>query len=517
MLPLTWNGRFGWFHHLDDCNVAETAVVICGGIGHDSSTGYRSARFLADKLADAGYPTLRFSYPGTGDSCDLEGETCWTAWASSVHAAIDTVRHISGALQVIVFGVRFGAALAASAASERDDVVGLALLEPVLRGRSYVLQLRIEAGNVGIAPVPEQGELQVHGLSLSADSLDAIARVDLRSISLRRVSRVLLLSDASGPVLASCTSAWRREGVQVAHESSVGWEAFFRPTNFADEPFPDVGRFLGWLGPAVPSATAEQALPPLEMAHLAHPGWVEAPHVFGAEGHLFGMLCRPDRMTAPGTIVIIGNTGGHPHDGFARFGVELARSLAAQGIASFRMDFAGLGDSVNGAADRDGVTDTFKVDRRSDISAAIDLVRGLGFGMVALHGLCSGAYHAVQAAVADARVSILLCVNLPWFSLLYEKAGSASRIRRAMSDLTGRGVRCLFLYAEEDAGLKALQMHFGPRGRELAALPGCEVAILPELDHDLTRSEMRRTVIGRISAVLQATATSAEAALCQVA
>jgi hypothetical protein len=402
-------------------------------------------------------------------------------------------------------------------ASERDDVTGLILLEPVLRGSSYVLQLRVQAAGPGRAPVPEQAEVRLHGLSLSADSLETIARVDLRAVIVRPFCRVLLFSDSVGPVLISCKSNWRSQALHLAHESAVGLEAFFRPTNLADEPFPDVGRILDWVGPNAPSSGVERALPDIGAEFLAHPGCIETPHIFGAQKHLFGMLCRPDRMAEPKTIVIIGNTGGDPHDGFARFGVEFARALATQGIASFRMDFAGLGDSVNGLDDRDGLTHTFKIDRRSDVAAAIDLVQGMGFGPIALQGLCSGAYHALQAAVADARVSMLFCVNLLWFNLLFEDARGTSIARAAMADLVTRGVQCLFLYAEEDEGVRALQMHFGPQGRELAALPGCDVGILPGLDHDLTRPEMRRTVIRRISDRLQASVPTEKTSLSHVA
>ena len=517
MRPLAWDGCFGWFHGPEDGKAGATAVVICSGIGRDSSTGHRSTRFLADKLAGAGYPTLRFSYPGTGDSRDLDGEDRWSAWTHSVHAAIDAVRSISQARHIILLGIRFGGALAGCVASERDEVIGLVLLEPVLRGSSYVLQLRLQAGSPGIVPIPEHEEVRLHGLRLSPDSLATIARVDLRSMILRPFCRVLLFSDSVGPVLISCKSNWKSQGVHVAHESSVGMEAFFRPTNLADEPFPDVGRVLAWLGPTVPSPAAERASPHIGEASLAHPGCVETPHIFGAQGHLFGMLCRPDRMTVPARIVIIGNSGGDPHDGFARFGVEFARALAAQGIASFRMDFAGLGDSVNSPEDRDGLTHTFKIDRRSDMSAAIDLVQGMGFGIVALQGLCSGAYHALQAAVDDPRVSMLLCVNLLWFNLFFDDVRGTGPARAAMSDLAARGVRCLFLYAEEDAGVGALEMHFGPQGRELAALPGCDVGILPGLDHDLTRPEMRRTIIRRISDLLQGSVSTEATSLSHVA
>ncbi len=87
---------------------------------------------------------------------------------------------------------------------------------------------------------------------------------------------------------------------------------------------------------------------------------------------------------------------------------------------------------------------------------------------------------------------------LPWFTLRYEKAGPGSFARRTMQGFGERNVRSLFLFATGDAGLKPLQIHFGPSGRDLAALPGCDLAILPELDHDLTRPEMRRLVIDRI-------------------
>jgi pimeloyl-ACP methyl ester carboxylesterase len=517
MQPLAWDGCFGWFHHSGGRPSREIAAIICPGIGRDSSTGYRPSRFLADRLAEAGYPTLRFSYPGTGDSRDLDDEPCWSAWARSVHAAIDMALAVSGARQVMLLGIRLGGALAACAASERAEVVGLVLLEPVLRGSSYVVQLRLEARIAAGAAGVEPDEVRLHGLRLSTESLNAIARVDLRTTVLSPPCRVLLLSDSQAGVLASCKNAWLGAGLQVAQESAAGLEAFFRPTHLADEPFPDVRRLLDWFGPPVSSSAARPAPRLVDEHYLALPGCVETPQIFGAQAHLFGMLCQPDRPTFPGRIVIIGNTGGDPHDGFARFGVELARALARRGIASLRMDFAGLGDSVNGAADRDGVTHTFEIDRRGDLSSAIDLVQGMGFDIVAVQGLCSGAYHALQAAVADERIAILLCVNLPWFNLRFEKAGATSFARRAVANLGERGVRSLFLYAAEDAGLKALQMHFGPHGRELSVLPGCGVGILPELDHDLTRPEMRRIVIGWIAAFLQDPVPMKETALSHLA
>jgi alpha-beta hydrolase superfamily lysophospholipase len=495
---MIWGGCFGWFHTMEGHASGGVAAVICPGVGRDSSTGYRSSRFLADKLAQAGYPTLRFSYPGTGDSRDTADEECWSLWKRSVHEAIDTVMLASGASSVILIGIRLGGVLASLAACERDEAVGLVLLEPVLRGSSYVLQLRLEE-RMAADPRPDaHDQVRVHGLQLSAESLDAIAGVDLRSLAWKPSCKVMLLSESNSGVLRGCIDAWRRDGVEVTQTASAGMEAFFRPTHLADEAFPDPQQLMSWLSSAVPAHPVPRpAHQGAETIEMTGPGWIETPHVFGVHRHLFGMLCRPDHPDGCETIVIIGNSGGDAHDGFARFGVEFARALAKRGIASLRMDFAGLGDSVNGPDDRDGVTHTFAVDRIGDFASAVDLVTAMGFGVVAVQGLCSGAYHALQAAVADPRIAMTLCVNLPWFNLRFQRASPASFARRAMFGLSDRAARCLLLYAKGDPGLAALEMHFGPSGCDLAALPGCDLAILPELDHDLTRPEMRRLVISR--------------------
>jgi len=511
---MTWNGCFGWLHSVEGQASGGVAAVVCPGIGRDSSTGYRSSRFLADRLAEAGYPTLRFSYPGTGDSRDVTDDECWTAWRRSVHEAIDTVMRVSGASQVILIGVRLGGALASLAASERDEAVGLVLLEPVLRGSSYVLQLRLEERMAADPVADARAVVRVHGLRLSERSLDAMASVDLRSVMMKQSCKVLVLSPSNSVILRGCAEFWRGGGVEVTQATSAGMEAFFRATHLADEPLPDPQHLMSWLSRAIPPCRAPWPAARAGVgAAMAEPGWVETPHFFGAHQQLFGLLCRPDRPVASDRIVIIGNSGGDPHDGFARFGVEFARALARRGIASLRIDFAGLGDSVNGPDDRDGVTHTFTVDRRDDFAAAIDLVRAMGFGFVAVQGLCSGAYHALQSAIADPRVAMLLCVNLPWFNLRFQRASPTSFARRGMAELSDRDARCLFLYAEGDAGLTALEMHFGPSGSELAALPGCDLAIMPELDHDLTRPRMRRLVIDRIIDFLEQQADEDRSAL----
>ncbi len=488
--PITWDGCFGWIHHAPNCATSDVVAVICPGVGRDSSTGYRPARLLADSLAIAGYTTIRFSYPGTGDSADPVDENWWPAWTRSLHAAINRACAVAGVEQVVLIGIRLGAALAALAATERKEVVGLVLLEPVVRGSSFATQLRIEER---MSMRVEHDDIWIHGLHLTARALDSMRRLDLRALTLRPGCRIMVLSEARSASLRACEESWSLQGVDVVHEDADEIRSFFCPTHLADESSPDMQSLIRWFQGRFPAREGVSAfVPVLGRGALTGPGWIETPHVFGADGHLFGILCEPGHSALCDTVVIIGNSGGDPHDGFARFAVEFARLLAQGGIASFRIDFAGLGDSLNAADDPDGLTHPFTVDRRPDFAAAVDFVSNKGFRTIALQGLCSGAYHALQAAVTDPRVTVLLCVNLPWFSLRHERAGPASFARHAVTNLAAREVRCLLLFAEDDAGLKPLEQNFGPSGADFSAQAGFEILISGDIDHDLTRPEMRR-------------------------
>ncbi len=151
----------------------------------DAMTAYVSVRRLGDLLAAQGFPTLRFDYPGTGDSCDPEFEGGhWAVWQRSIDQAADWLRATTGARRIVLCGFRIGATLAALAAARRGDVAGLVLIEPVLEGRSYVRQLALEAELLHGWPPAKDEVLQLHELQLPPASVADIAAVDLRQLAL---------------------------------------------------------------------------------------------------------------------------------------------------------------------------------------------------------------------------------------------------------------------------------------------------------------------------------------------
>jgi pimeloyl-ACP methyl ester carboxylesterase len=500
--PIAFNDCFGWLHQPKEGVMGDTGVILCSGLSQEASSAHRPFRQLADSLARAGYPAIRFDYPGTGDSCDEPGGEAWEAWLKSIHAAADWIRAKTGVQRVVLIGLRIGAMMAALVAQQRKDVAGLVLLEPVLRGRSFVSQLRVEASLRGAPNAPQEG-IELGELVLSPVSMALIRTVDLLDLRLPAGCKVAIHARRQTEALTERAAAWRMAGHDVSYQSLSKLEAFLRPSHLTDEANADVSDILAWLGRSVEPTDTR---PPVEVIFdkpaLRSEGWVETPLRFGTDQRLFGVLCRPV-YAEPDVAVVIGNAAGNPHHGFARFSVEFARRLAQAGVASLRIDFAGLGDSLGPSGEAEACTHVFEVDRSSDMSDALDALVALGYRRFSAHGLCSGAYHALQATLADARFGALLTINLPWITLRHERPNPDSLAQRAMDSLAQRKVASLLLFGEADSGLKGLEKHFGPACATLQTSETTSVQVVAGLDHELTGSAMRRLAADRMIEFLQ--------------
>jgi hypothetical protein len=182
----------------------------------------------------------------------------------------------------------------------------------------------------------------------------------------------------------------------------------------------------------------------------------------------------------------------------------------------------------------------------------LDALARLGYRKTALFGLCSGAYHAFHAAIADARVGHLVLVNFPmfqWpagerienFSFVHDtpqrivgtlkKAESWRKLLTGQVDVAGRlalqahwvaaklkklgartarriglqpplsfaqsaaetlarRTRTLILMAPDESGIALLADEFGPD----RSPPGFATRIMPDLNHSLTTQAIRRLV-----------------------
>jgi hypothetical protein len=274
---------------------------------------------------------------------------------------------------------------------------------------------------------------------------------------------------------------------------------------------------------------------------LERTGLVETPLNFGPNGGLFGMLCEPASGDADIVVVLCG-AGRTPHYGIARSAVYMARQLAKAGIASLRIDFAGLGDSLAPPGREMMITDAFEV-RVQDMKAAIDRLQALGYRRIAVQGICSGAFHAFHAALADARVGMVLLINIPlfqeayaaeskvalhasvpwhyyldrlarihtWVRLLSGRGnlpsvlrGRFNRLREAgrrllqdhsikpdpenftrsaIVQLSQRGVKTVFLFGPDEVGYYTVEDVFGPQGADMVKLDHVTLKVIETFDH----------------------------------
>ncbi|MGU9981933.1 alpha/beta fold hydrolase [Phreatobacter sp. HK31-P] len=557
MIPVTFNGLMGKLHLPDGVAPSGIGVVIVPPHGVEALAATKSLRVLADALAAAGHAALRFDLPGTADSLgdDTDPERL-TAWTASVGQAAEVLRRHAGVSAIVFAGLRFGATIATLAAQSDPAPAGLLLLDPIVKGRSYARELAMTARAVAegarLNPddtVTDDG-LLIAGLPTTNESLDAIRKIDLCRLETTPVPTLLLhrRNSAEARILAE---AWRaRHGLTVMEAQD--FEAISLSPTMAATPSDVIARSVAWVS-GLPRGDLVAPVPSAA-AMLDGPHFREEAMTFGEGNRLFGVICQP-RAAAPGKpVLLIVNAGRNSHVGWARSSVLLARELAAEGIASLRMDLAGIGDGQ----DRPGADDTvdavlYHPANDAQMADAVDLLAARGFGQVTVLGACSGAYLALHHAARDPRITGLILVNIQRFvwrpgetveqaiASAYPLAASyAAKVLEARAwkrlltgerkigplirefgrrfgarlravapseqtkvardmvrKLAERRVPVELMFSENDAGLGDMALHFGANGRWLTARDNLHLTIIPGADHDLTPPAARRTLVAR--------------------
>ena len=127
MEAVSFAGCFGWLHQGGG---GALGVVLCGSWEYEALATHQSWRVLADRLAEAGLPTLRFDYLGAGDSLGAsQAPGALDAAVGSIKAAVAFLRQSAGVNCVALVGLRLGAALAMLAAEE-CEVEAAVLIRP---------------------------------------------------------------------------------------------------------------------------------------------------------------------------------------------------------------------------------------------------------------------------------------------------------------------------------------------------------------------------------------------------
>ena len=461
-IPCVFKGCSGFYHPAG----GTVGIVMCSPWGYEELTLRKSWRLLAEQIAQAGFPCIRFDYPCTGNSLgDADEAASADLWVSSIDAAADMLRLNSGVRRFIFVGQSLGATLAVEAARRRADVAALLLIAPVVKGRAYVRELagtaRLVADRIGIALEHDRDDgLSVVGFKLPAGLVDSLKTFDLTKLDRLDVADVTLFDQADRKAAAellvhlrTLTANVRLEAVEPFHVM-VSDATVIQPLPVSNE------RIIAALRAVHPASPSQSAVS-LGMASqaLAGPGFREDPVHFGRERALFGMLCRPETPKPGAPAIILLNRGLNPHVGWRRSSVEQARGLAAEGIASLRFDLAGLGESRDEPGREANLI--YSDALLPDIAAAVDLLAARGHRRIALAGVCSGAFMALAAANADPRVTDVFVVNTQRF--LWNPAESVEEVIRY-------GLRSMNDYVGDIKGRQALKKLLRSRQRIVPAV-----------------------------------------------
>ncbi|HWH84337.1 MAG TPA: alpha/beta hydrolase [Burkholderiaceae bacterium] len=417
--PLTFGPAharlFGWLHAPDAARAGGLGLVVCAPFGFEEVCAHRSLRLLAEAAAAQGIATLRFDLAGTGQSQGDEIEPGqWPAWLRSVHDAIEQLKRRSGVQRVALVGLRLGATLAALAAAPRDDIVGLLAIAPVASGREHLRELRL-LGATATGDGPDHADLESAGFVMTAATVDALRRIDLARLDAAPAPRVHLFERDDLPAADAWPAALAERGVLVRRSTWPGYPALM--TNPQDAVTPTalidavVATAIEWS--ALPATARPQSpidVDPPRRDHL--PAFDEHALRLDAAGTpLFGMLTRPAQVSvAGGRAVLMLNAGAVHAIGPNRLWVTLARRWAWRGVTVLRLDLSGIGDSPARRGQRENRV--YSRAAADDIAVALAwLKRQPGIERCAVMGLCSGAFHTLQAAIVGQDVDLALMIN----------------------------------------------------------------------------------------------------------
>jgi alpha-beta hydrolase superfamily lysophospholipase len=441
-LPADPDPVFALFHEATAPQL-DTAVLLCPPFGWEDMCSYRGRREWALQLAGHGHPTLRIDLPGSGDSGGSPRDPARVeAWTGTIALASRWLLAREGISRVAAVGIGLGGMLALRATELGAPIEELALWAVPSRGRRLVREMRAfsqmedsqldgaivgaesPAGSPDRSTALEDGALAVAGYLLSAETVAALEALQLGADSTAASpSRVLLLDRDGRAVDEALRAALGERGAEVSVAGGEGYARMMmaEPQDAvpASEVFDEVGRWLAQsaepASPNSPSPGSNGAVADAAQTELTVAGvrLRETPLSFGHDfGDPFGVLTEPLEGKTAGLCVVWLNAGPQRRTGPNRMWVELARRWAAQGVASLRLDLAGIGDAGGDAGPLVDARSFFVHDYLEQVERALDTLQARGLpARFLLGGLCSGGYWAFQTTILDRRAHAALMLN----------------------------------------------------------------------------------------------------------
>jgi len=404
-----------------------TRVLLCPPLGYEALFAYMTLGELAESIARAASAVvMTFDYDGTGDSAGSDTDEDRLALTlESIHHALDHLKSLSDTPgPLIVVGLRAGALLAAQAASTRDDVTAIALWAPCASGKLFLREQRVFSQLSNTNPAAPAGlqrdwgarGFEANGFVFTDAMVAALEQLSLRTLRRPPSPRILFVQRTDIPSEFKPPESWL--GAQIEYTAARGYSEMMDPPWLWRRPDEAIDKLTEWaVRVAAPAEGTPSQLRDGDRDAAVLPGSIEErPVWFGPDERLFGVLTRPTERPAARVALMVTSTFGY-RTGSNRLNVVLARRLAAQGIASFRIDIRGVGDSRQPKGPVPAPP--YDVSAVDDAVHAIRYLKDVGFGAFSLVGICAGAFLCWQAALrVDDPVQAVL-INVESFQYVF--------------------------------------------------------------------------------------------------
>jgi len=149
---------YGVFHPAQSGKRRHSAVLLCYPHVTEYNVIHRAFRQIALTLSSEGYDVFRFDYSGTGDSAGDVAEFGMDQWVSDIAVAAQELRELARVDQLSLVGRQLGAILAARAITRGLSASRLIMWEPVIDGKSFVVNLEDAHRHDSIARLQPKSE-----------------------------------------------------------------------------------------------------------------------------------------------------------------------------------------------------------------------------------------------------------------------------------------------------------------------------------------------------------------------
>lgn len=377
-------GEQSIFHwHYPSVGPARALCLLVSPPAHEGFHSHRFYKFLALALQQSGYDVVRFDLPGYGHSSgDLYHESTHDSWLNAIESLC---QQYAQQKPRILLGLRFGANLAAQVSADH-----YVLIDPINRPKRYRREIQVTAMTAEQTPEFDAG-LESGGFAFPEALLNWIETLPTRVAN--QHADVNVYTDQ--PSLND--NLWQ-EPTQRQHRSQSGLEDLLAEPQYVTIPEHFIEQIVSDLPMSLTPDTHETHFTPSIQAVHRGNGYQET-GLIDTIGQ-FGVLCQPQGKPKSERLLLLLNSGSGSCSGPNRLYTEICRSLAREGISSWRVDLKNLGDSADSTVAQENhcYPDAVKDYTRHLLDFIIQQQLAK---QVTVAGLCSGAHHAFHTALLN--------------------------------------------------------------------------------------------------------------------